>query len=352
MARSYVGAGESQAWRNSAATHHRTDLCQNSGVPVKTGPLLVLDTASLYYRSFHAMPSSMTAPDGSPNGAVRGFLGTLARLIEVHRPSGVVAGWDADWRPAWRVALMPTYKTHRLADAGSGAEEADAEEAPDDLGPQVDGIADVLDALGLPRWGAPAHEADDVLASLSVQSDLWPGTAQECIVVSGDRDLVQLITDRVRLLLTVNGGMEAWPLLDPQAANARFGVTPAQYVDMAVLRGDPSDGLPGVAGIGAKTAVSLIAQYGDLDALVAAAHAEPVVRPLTPRIAERLRQAHEELGRARAVTTAVRDLPLPGPVPSTGAWVTDEPALADVAERWGVERQVEQVRRAVVALDD
>ena len=235
-------------------------------------PVLVLDSASLYYRSFYALPEKMTAPDGRPHNALRGFLSTLARLVDAHRPAGIVACWDDDWRPAWRVDLIPSYKAHRVADAGDPAVEAE----PESLGPQAEAIAHVLDAWAIPRWGVPGYEADDVIGSVVAQTD------RPCVVVTGDRDLVQVIGPTTRVLLTVNGGMEKWPLLDESAAADRFGVPPQAYVDLAVLRGDPSDGLPGVPGIGAKTAVALVSAFGPLEAILDAARRDPSIRPLTP----------------------------------------------------------------------
>lgn len=306
------------------------------------GPLLVLDSASLYYRSFHAMPSSMVAPDGRPNGALRGFLSTLTRLIEAHEPCAVLAAWDADWRPAWRVDLMASYKAHRVSSVGE-------EDEPEGLSEQAEAIADILDALGVPRLGVAGFEADDVVASVVTQESRWPSGCSRAIVVTGDRDLVQLIDDRTTLLLTVNGGMEKWPMLDPVGAEQRFGVRPDAYVDMAVLRGDPSDGLPGVSGVGPKTAVSLIAAFGDVDAVIAEAHraldGAPVSRPMTARIAERIVSAEEELSRARQVTTAVRDLTLPADVFASTDRSTSQ--VDEIAAGWGVERQLRDVLRAL-----
>jgi 5'-3' exonuclease len=298
-------------------------------------PTLLLDSASLYYRSYFALPSSMTAPDGRPHHALRGFLSTIARLVEQHRPSGVVACWDEDWRPQWRADLVPAYKAHRVAD-GSGAEEE-----PTDLGPQVEAIAAVLDAWGLPRWGAEGFEADDVIGSAAAQ------LAGPCIVVSGDRDLVQVIDERTSLLLTVNGGMEKWPLLDPTAAEERFGVPPAQYVDLAVLRGDPSDGLPGVPGIGAKTAAALVRAFGSCAEIVAAAQVPAVERPMTPRLAAALTAAAEEVEAARVVATVVRDLVLPAEPVTLPRQPQDARALADLAAEWGVARQVAELEAAL-----
>lgn len=310
--------------------------------------LLALDSASLYYRSYYALPTSMTAPDGHPHNALRGFLSTVARLVEVHRPAGLVAAWDEDWRPQWRVDLLTSYKAHRVAEDGPLEADgvSDAEEEPEDLGPQVSAISMVLDALGIPRWGVAEHEADDVLGSLAADRRRWPRPSGRCLVVTGDRDLVQVIDEHTSVLLTVSGGMEKWPVLDPAAAQERFGVPATRYVDMAVLRGDPSDGLPGVPGVGAKTAVALVSAFGSLDDVVAAAESS-AGRPMTPRIAERIRMRTDELVRARAVSTVVRDLDLPSRVPALGELVTDEDRLRSLATEWGVTRQVDDVRHAL-----
>lgn len=320
-----------------------------SGAPASPA-VMALDTASLYYRAFHALPSSMRAPDGRPHQAVRGLLTTMTRLVREYAPLGLVAAWDVDWRPEWRVRLVPSYKTHRLAPAidaeGAVADDTGVEDEPEELGPQVDAIAELLDALGIPRWGAVEHEADDILGSLAAQRDLWPDPDGVGLVVSGDRDLVQLIDSRVRLLLTVNGGMEKWPLLDEASATERFGVAPESYVDMAVLRGDASDGLPGLAGVGPKTAVALIGAFGSLEGVLSAA-GEGGPRPMTARIAERALAAAEKLTRAREATRSVRDLLLPGPVPTVRAREEDPGSVERIARLWGVERQVEEFRAAL-----
>lgn len=303
-------------------------------------PVLVLDSASLYYRSYYALPSSMTAPDGRPHNAVRGFLSTVSRLVDAYSPRGIVACWDNDWRPAWRVDLVPTYKSHRVADDSDGG--ASTEEAePEDLGPQAVAIADLLDALGIARWGADGFEADDVAGSVAAQV---PGPT---IVVSGDRDLVQLITDDTRLLLTVNGGMEKWPLLDQSAALARFGVPPDRYVDLAVLRGDPSDGLPGVPGIGAKTAAALVTAFGPIDGILSAARERPDARPMTPRLAAGLLSAEDATLRARRVANVVRDLVLPADPVDLPSAPPDPAALGDIVAEWGVARQVDELQLAI-----
>ncbi len=307
-------------------------------------PTLVLDSASLYFRSFFALPESMTAPDGRPHNAVRGFLSTLTRLVAAHGPTAVVAAWDADWRPAWRVDLLPTYKTHRLADpaaAGSAGGAPPGEMEPESLGPQALAIDALLTALGIAVWGVPEHEADDVVASVAAQ------VAGPVIAVSGDRDLVQVVSDSARLLLAVNGGMEKWPLLDPAGVRERFGVDPSLYVDLAVLRGDPSDGIPGVPGIGAKTAAALVGAFGGLEEILAAADATPAVRPMTARLAAALRGSADEVRASRVVATARPDLELPGDPPPLSPVPADADRLASLTQEWGVQRQVADLQKAI-----
>jgi 5'-3' exonuclease len=337
------------------------------------GPVLLLDSASLYYRSFYALPDSMTAPDGRPHNAIRGFLSTITRLTRQYRPSAVVACWDEDWRPGWRVDLLPSYKTHRLESGGpeSNASEplgqAVAEQTPDALVPQAEAIAQIVAAMGLARPGSAGFEADDVIATLAAREQGGAIVAREqggaivareqggaiaareqggAIVVTGDRDLVQVVRPGVRLLLTVNGGMDKWPLLDGAAVIERFGVEPARYVDLAVLRGDPSDGIPGVHGIGPKTAVTLISHFGGLDGILAAVEAGATSKPLTPRLAGLLGENRDLIGRMRVVATARTDVPAgagwePGPVQ------LDD--LADLGSRWGVTRFVDEALGAIAS---
>ncbi len=299
---------------------------------MSNGPVLLLDSASLYYRSFYALPDSMQAPDGRPHQALRGFLMTLHSFYEQFSPAGIVAAWDENWRPDWRVSLMPSYKAHRVAqELPDGSWQ---EEEPDALTPQAQALAELLDAAGIARVGYPDHEADDVLASLSSQ------LTQPSIVISGDRDLVQLVDDAraTRVFLAVNGGMPKWPLLDEAGVRERYGVDASQYVDLAVMRGDPSDGIPGVPGIGEKTAAALLKEYGDLDAILEAASG-PAKSPLTPRIQGLLLEHAQAVRTARTVATAVRELPITvdAAVPSKAK---DGTRVSRVIEQWGLERFV------------
>ena len=298
------------------------------------GPVLVLDTASLYYRSFYALPDSMTAPDGRPHQALRGFLTMLEAFHSTFAPSAVIACWDDDWRPQWRVDLLPSYKTHRVLETTSSGDYL--EDEPDTLSPQIQALADLIDASSVTRLGVPGFEADDVAASLAAQV---PGSV---IVISGDRDLVQVVDDtrQVQLFLAINGGMPKWPLLDEAGVVERYGVHPSSYVDFAIMRGDPSDGIPGVPGIGEKTAAALIHAHANLDSILDAAQGDPV-KPLTPRIAALLRDHTENLARAKQVATAVTTLPID--IPSVVQPQESNVALRDaIASEWGVGRFIPQ----------
>jgi 5'-3' exonuclease len=263
--------------------------------------LMLLDTASLYFRAFYGVPDSIKRPDGTPVNAVRGLLDIIARLVTDYEPTHLVACWDDDWRPQWRVDLIPSYKAHRVAEVVPGG--PDVEVTPDPLEAQIPMIRGILAALDVTVIGAPNHEADDVIGSLAAQASV------PVDVVTGDRDLFQLVDDAsgVRVIYTARG-MSKLEVLTDVTVVGRYGVLPAQYADFAVLRGDASDGLPGVAGIGEKTAASLLQQFGDLDALVAAA-ADPTA-PLSATMRARISAAADYLLVAPTVVEVVRDLEL------------------------------------------
>jgi 5'-3' exonuclease len=263
---------------------------------------MLLDTASLYFRAYFGVPESVRAPDGTPVNAVRGLLEFIDRLVRDHRPDELVACMDADWRPAWRVALIPSYKAHRVA--VETPEGPDEEAVPDTLSPQVPVIEDVLDALGIARVGAPGFEADDVIGTFAARAR---GPVD---IVTGDRDLYQLVDDAraVRVLYPLKG-MGSLQLTDEAVLREKYGVDGAGYADLALLRGDPSDGLPGVPGIGEKTAAKLIAEYGDLAGILAAA-ADPRTK-LTPSQRKRLAEGRPYLAVAPKVVRVASDVPLP-----------------------------------------
>ena len=226
--------------------------------------LMVLDSASMYFRAFFGVPE-VTSDDGTPVNAVRGFLDFISRLVGEYRPSHLVCAWDNDWRPQWRVDLLPTYKAHRVVAAIPGPR-PDIEEVPDPLEVQIPIILEVLDAAGLCVVGADGFEADDVIGTLAT------GASMPVDVVTGDRDLFQLVDNAngVRVLYIARGVGKHERMTDELVVE-KYSVLPSQYADFATLRGDASDGLPGVAGVGDKTAASLLLKFGDLRGIVAAA---------------------------------------------------------------------------------
>jgi 5'-3' exonuclease len=297
---------------------------------------MLLDAASLYFRAFYGVPTSVTAPDGRPVNAVRGFLDMTARLVVAHSPDRLVACWDDDWRPAFRVAALPSYKAHRVAEEGG-------EEVPDELGPQVPVLVEVLAAAGLARVGAPGYEADDVIGTLAARAR---GPVD---VVTGDRDLFQLVDDGrgVRVLYTARG-IGDLEFVDEAAVRAKYGIPGRCYADFAVLRGDPSDGLPGVAGVGTKTAAALINEFGSLAGIRAAVARTVVPRaPLTAAVLTKLRAAADYLDAAPevvAVATTIDLRPVDGDVPRRPA---DPGALAALAEAHGLESSVRRLGAAL-----
>lgn len=264
--------------------------------------LMLLDTASLYFRAFYGVPDTIRRADGTPVNAVRGLLDMIARLTTDYGATHLVACWDDDWRPQWRVDLIPTYKSHRVAELVAGS--PDVEVVPDALEVQIPMIRRVLDLAGIAVVGAAEHEADDVVGSYASHADL------PVDVVTGDRDLFQIVDDarQVRVIYTARG-MRNLEVVTDVVVVGKYRVLPQQYADYATLRGDASDGLPGVAGIGEKTAASLLLEYGTLDGLLAAAADSGSA--LSASVRAKLAAAAGYLTVAPAVVKIVRDLELP-----------------------------------------
>ncbi|MGH8795120.1 MAG: 5'-3' exonuclease [Stackebrandtia sp.] len=295
--------------------------------------LMLVDAPGLWYRAFYGLPSSMRSPDGVQINAVRGFCDGLAVLLRKHRPDKLVCAVDFDWRPAWRVELLPSYKAHRVADDGAEAE-------PDELGPQVEIIGEMLDALGIAVVGASGNEADDVLATLAARA------GEPVVVASGDRDLFQLVDDAARIQVVYFGrGVANAETYDEAAVRKRFGVEASQYVDYAVLRGDPSDGLSGVKGIGDKTAAALMGAHGCLRGLVDAA-ADPD-SALKPRVRAAVTEHAEYLAAASRVVRTVSDAPVAHVDAALRAAPADADALGKLAERYGLANPIERLGKAI-----
>lgn len=263
---------------------------------------LLVDGSSLVFRAFFGVPQTMRAPDGRLVNAVRGFLDMLGRVVGSRHPGHLAIADDADWRPAWRVGLIPTYKEHRTA-----------EPVPPQLVPQLPMVAEVLAAIGIDFVGIPDLEAEDVISG-------WVREIEGSVeILSGDRDLFGLVDERVSVLYPERGGLAT---IDPAEIERRYGVPAGSYWDLAVLRGDPSDGLPGLSGVGPKRAASILHQYGDLDSFIAQG-----------RLSERDR---DYLRRASQVVRPPRGGSVPLPAGRRDRYPADPDALSDCTTRLGL----------------
>jgi 5'-3' exonuclease len=293
---------------------------------------LYFDTATLYYRAFFAVPESITAPDGTPSGAVRGFLDMVSAIAKQFPPAQVVFAWDDDWRPQWRVDLVPSYKLHRVDEEVSDQPDVAFEVIPDALSPQIGAISMILDAIGLPRIGQIGHEADDVLGALVDKAK------SACDVVTGDRDLFQLVSDESDVrVISITKGVKKLEIVDDSYLKARYGITGEQYADFSMLRGDSSDGLPGVKGIGEKTAAKLINDHHDVAGLIAAAKNSEV--PLAPAVRRNLLESQTYMKAAGKVVRVKTTAKLPKKL-DCPTQVLDPQSLSELVEAWGIERQI------------
>jgi 5'-3' exonuclease len=296
--------------------------------------LLLLDTPSLYFRAFYGIPDSITADDGTPVNAVRGLLDFIARLVRDRRPTRLVAAMDDDWRPRWRVEALPSYKAHRVSSGGG-------DQTPPGLEVQVPIIEDVMKALGICRLGVANYEADDVIGTLATRAD--------CAVdiVTGDRDLFQLVRDDkpVQIVYTAKGVGQAtgW---DEAAVTAKYGIPGRGYGEFAILRGDPSDGLPGVAGVGEKTAAALVNRFGTAEAILAAAQSgSDDGFPAGAR--GKILAAADYLQRAPAVVRVVCDIDLPAYDDKLPTEPKDPEGLLALSDKWSLEGAMNRVLNAL-----
>lgn len=304
---------------------------------------MLLDTASLYFRAFFGVPDSIKAPDGSPVNAVRGLLDFIARLVTDYQPTHLVCCWDNDWRPQWRVDLLPSYKAHRVEAEVRAPEPGGAhfvEEVPDPLEAQIPVILDVLGAFGIAVVGADGYEADDVIGTLAT------GAGMPVDVVTGDRDLFQLVDDeaQVRILYTARG-VGRHEQVTNKVVQEKYGIDGRQYADFAALRGDPSDGLPGVPGVGEKTAASLLRKFGDLAAIVTAA--DDPASDLAPGPRRKIKDAADYLLVAPKVVAVARDLDVGSPDLAAPRTPKDPDRLVELSERWGLGGSVTRLVEAL-----
>jgi 5'-3' exonuclease len=260
--------------------------------------LMLLDSASLWYRAYYGMPDTLVSPTGTPVNAVRGFLDMTARLISMYSPNRIVACIEGDWRPSWRVELFPDYKANRVE------EEGDEEDEPETLTPQIPILLDLLDEFGIPMVGVDDYEADDVMATFAVRE---PGPVR---VVTGDRDLFQLVDDKrdVKVVYLARG-ISAHALVDTAWVANKYGIPGDRYALFAMFRGDPSDGLPGVKGIGEKGAAIIASHFRSVEEALAAARKGH--EALSPSLAKKIIEGADYLKIAPTLVHCARDVALP-----------------------------------------
>ena len=279
---------------------------------------LLIDGSSVMFRAFFGIPvTAFKAPDGQPVNAVRGFLDMLGRLVTDRKPRAIVVATDKDWRPAFRVDVLPSYKTHRLVQGNMPAE----------LEPQEPIIHAVLAAIGVEVMGAEGFEAEDVIASL------LPKISGKVEIVTGDRDLFALVRDPDISVLYTQQGIGRLLVVDEAEVERRYSIPGRSYGDFAVLRGDPSDDLPGVPGVGEKTAAQLVRRYKDLDGIVASGKLGDA--------------ANDYIQRARRVGVPVSVAPVPTPKGTRPTTALDPAALAKLNETYGIGSVTERLLRAL-----
>jgi 5'-3' exonuclease len=302
------------------------------------GTLMLLDSASMYFRAFYGVPETMTAPDGMPVNAVRGLMDMIARLVRARQPGRLIACLDESWRPAFRVAAIPSYKAHRANPDGS-------EQVPDDLNVQIPVILAVLAAAGIQTAGADGYEADDIIGTLAA------GSSQPVEVVTGDRDLFQVVDDARQVRVAYIGrGVANLEIFDEAAVTAKYGIPGRSYADFAALRGDPSDGLPGVPGIGEKTAAAVIRVFGSVEGILAALDAGHGGFPVGSRA--KLAAARAYLDVCMPVVNVATDAPVHpegGRLPS----VAPEPGrIAELDQRYDLGSSLGRMLSALAADPD
>ena len=259
--------------------------------------LMLLDSASLWYRAYFGMPDTLLSPKGEPVNAIRGYLDMTSRLLVKYQPKRLVACLEGDWRPSWRVELFPDYKLNRLDEEGD-------EEEPDTLGPQIPILLDVLDALGISVLGVDDYEADDLIATFSTKQK---GPIR---IVTGDRDLFQLVDDKRDIkVIYLAKGISNHDLVDLQWISKKYEIPGERYALFAMIRGDSSDGLPGIRGIGEKGAASIANQFESLEEVMAGAVSGD--ERLTPNLCKKLLASADYAAIAPKLVSCATDIALP-----------------------------------------
>jgi len=296
--------------------------------------LMLLDSASLWYRAYYGMPDTLLAPDGTPVNAVRGYIDMTARLMSIYKPNRIVACLDGDWRPTWRVELFPEYKANRLEDEG------DEEEEPETLTPQIPILLDLLDLFGIPVVGVDDFEADDVMATYA---EIEKGPIR---IVTGDRDLFQMVDDKRDIkVVYLAKGISAHDLVDIKYVSDKYQIPGERYALFAMFRGDPSDGLPGVRGIGEKGAALIANHFANVDDALAGALAGHHALPSA--LAKKIIDGSDYLKIAPSVVQVARNVPLPQVDLSMPKAPADLSAIYQFKERFGLGASVDRLISAL-----
>jgi DNA polymerase-1 len=272
-------------------------------------PLLVVDGDSFAHRAYHGLPKTIARAEGRPAGAIVGFTNMLVRLWEAESPRAVLVGWDT--------LDVPTYRHQAFAGYQGGREFDEA------LLEQLALLPQLVRALGFAFAKAPGYEADDFLAAAAAQEEAEGGSV---LVATSDRDAFQLASERTTILQPVRGVTEL-ARIGPAEVQERYGVEPEQVPDFIALRGDPSDRLPGARGVGPKTAASLLAEYGSLEALLAAG---------------RFSAEQEELRLYRRIAALDASAPLPSLADQTPTWAE----ASSLLRSWGMNVVADRLDRS------
>jgi 5'-3' exonuclease len=296
--------------------------------------LMLLDSASLWYRAYYGMPDTLLSPTGMPVNAIRGYLDMTARLISMYSPNRIVACIEGDWRPSWRVDLFPAYKANRLED------DSDVEEEPETLTPQIPVLLDLLDAFGIPMVGVDDYEADDVMATFAVREK---GPIR---IVTGDRDLFQLVDDKrdVKVVYLAKG-ISQHDLVDISWVANKYGIPGDRYALFAMFRGDPSDGLPGVRGIGEKGAALIANNFASVDEALAGAKAGHEV--LSASLAKKIIEGSDYLKIAPTLVNCARDVAIPAMKVDMPTKPADLSAIYAIKEEYGLGASVDRLISAL-----
>jgi 5'-3' exonuclease len=295
--------------------------------------LMLLDSASLWYRAYFGMPDTLVSPSGLQVNAIRGYLDMTSKLINLYKPNRIVACLEGDWRPSWRVELFPDYKMNRLDESGE-------EEEPDTLSPQIPILLDLLEALGFPMLGVDDYEADDLMATFAVNQ---PGPVR---IVTGDRDLFQLVDDKrdVKVVYLAKG-IANHDLVDLKWIEKKYEIPGDRYGLFAMIRGDASDGLPGIKGIGEKGAASIAKQFTNLHEVMKAAFNDD--ERLTANIRKKLLESAEYAKIAPKLVGCATDVSIPEMKIDLPNKPLDSEKIQDLKEEYGLGTSVDRIMNAL-----